>query len=246
VSHALRHSGARICALGICAICFASVEARAAAIYGTTVDPPDYAGERVYFQSDGEDAKIAWEITDNGNGTFTYRYTAIIPNIEGPDGFKSVSHFTLDLSDDFDDDDQQTLLDTLDSNSVNFDLDLVEFGDKDTLTGAVKFDFGGGKPEDGGVEDTDGNPLYYEFTVNRAPVWGNFAIKDGNGTFRNAALENGTVLTSMDKNDFIAVPNGQVPEPASLVLAAAALAALAVHCAGRRLGARPVRRRQAG
>jgi hypothetical protein len=229
----------RRCAALLWATTLLSGPAYAAPIYGTPVGPADYSGQRAYYKSGANAAKIQWQITDNGNGTFTYRYTAIIPDIPGKDPFKSVSHFTLDLSDDFDEDDQTALVESAASNSEDFETCLIEFGDKDTLTGAVKFDFGGGKPEDCGFEDTDGNPLYYEFTIDRTPVWGNFAVKDGNGLWRNKALKLGTVLTSENAHDFIVVPNGHhAPEPSALWLAAAGLVCLAYWCGWSCLGAK--------
>lgn len=217
---------------------FLVVPARALAtpVYGTPVTPTDFAGSRVYQSEASGDAVIQWSITPSGN-SFTYRYTFIFPDVQGPT-FKDVSHFTLDLSDDFADSDEQDLRDTFSSNTNDSfdpqDDEDIEFGDKDGLTGAVKFDFGGGKPDGGTPNTSDGQPLFYEFTIDRSPVWGNMAIKAGQNLFDNLGLDN--ELTSMDTADFIAVPNGIVPEPATAALAllGAGLLALPVALRTRR------------
>lgn len=204
----------------------ASTSAWASPIYGTAVDPNDadpnndFTGSRVYHDEGAAgEAIISWEITQSG-GEFTYRYTFTIPG--GGPTFKDVSHFTLDLSNDFGLSDETDLRSSFSSNSDDGfdpnDPEDIEFGDNDGLTGAVKFDFGGGK--DGNT--SDGELLYYEFTVKRSPVWGNLGVKAGTPLHQNAGLGNEGV--SMDPDDFIAVPNGleegpMIPEPAGLTLA---------------------------
>jgi hypothetical protein len=84
-------------------------------------------------------------------------------------------------------------------------------------------------------DDTDfDSPGTISFTSSRAPVWGDFYIKGGSSSFiYNAGLAN---HASENILDFIARPNGtgtptqqnDVPEPATLGIVGAGLAALAV------------------
>lgn len=203
--------------------------ANATPVYHTPVDPnaadpnDDFTGMRTYQDEGGlGSATIEWIITQNGN-EFTYRYIFHIPDVAGPT-FKDVSHFTLDISDDFDEIGEAEIRNAFESNSNDAfdpqDESDIEFGSHDGLTGDVKFDFGGGKFEDGVINTSDEMPLYYEFTTTHSPVWGNHAVKAGTAVYTNAGL--GNEGTSMDEGDFIAVPdgaNGAVPEPSSLGLA---------------------------
>ena len=222
-----------------------AASAQAAPVYETPVGAADFTGTRVY-QDEGLDgqATISWEITP-GINLFTYRYTLSIPNVDpGPTPFFDASHFSLDVSDNFfsGDDDidvpfQNQFRNTIATNAIEsallaeppfdpFSEMFIDFGDFDGITGAVKFDFGGGKPELGVINTTNGLELFYEFTVPLQPVWGNYAIKSDLLLFQSPAIVAGTVFTSENTDDFIPVPNSIVPEPSSFVLAALGLCML--------------------
>ncbi len=164
---------------------------------------------------------VAWDITNLGSGNWNYKYTFTGLNK------KDISHFTLDLSDDCislgDTDCVTNITPTPPSNSI-------EFGDKDGITGAIKFDYGGGEG------------ISYAFDSNRAPVYGHLAVKDGGGsaTCANApggvgntqiACNNGLLAASDTENitDYVARPNGvsQIPVPAAVWLFGSGLLGLA-------------------
>ncbi len=212
-----------------------AASAQAAPVYDTPVAPANFSGSRVYQDAgvDGQ-ATISWDITDNG-GSFTYRYTIDIPAFVGGNGpFFDLSHLTIDVSDNLGPDDLESILATITTNAAEglFDplagvgIEDLDLGDFDGLTSSLKLDFGGGKSEEGVLNTTDGELLFFEFTVARRAVWGNFAIKSDTLLTQNQALLDGTVFTSEDIGDFIAVPDTFIPEPSSFVLAALGLCML--------------------
>jgi hypothetical protein len=184
-----------------------SGSAHAAMIYGTAAD---YTGSRSV--ADGEltssvanwdDAVIEWQITSNGDGTLHYKYT--FKNFGQPD----ISHITLDLSDDAIDD-EQPVGDVVIKADTSVNAPVLEFGDKDGIVGAVKFeDFG----------DHDAQDLIIEFDSDRLPVWGDINVEQGQSTPPNAVQNTAFGdTTDMDPDHFVARPNGEVPEPATFVL----------------------------
>jgi len=195
-------------ALGII-VTLGSNPAHAALVYGT---PADLTGDRSVGNGlvgtgvySGSAFSIEWEITNNGNGTYTYSY--VFSGFEGVQG-GGISHFTLDLSDNYD---ANTVTDAeLDGNPIGAgDIELFP-GTKDGVTGGIKFDLGG-----------DFDDLTYSFVSNRVPVWHNLFVKAGLGSAQNTGLGNEGV--SMDELDFIAAPNSQIvppaiPEPSTVIL----------------------------
>lgn len=166
-----------------------------ATIYGA---PADLTGSRVFSDpglfvndSDWEDILLEWEISDNNDGTFSYEYT--ISGLNQP----GLSHLTLDISDDGVDDPDVVTNAMLNGNPV-----VTEIGDKDGIIGAVKFDDG-----------ADGTVIY-SFTSNRFPVWGDVYGKAGAAgspsEFYNTGFGDQTL---MDPLEYIARPNGIVPDP---------------------------------
>ena len=187
---------------------FLASPALSAVIYGTaapmsgsrTVGSPGLATA----EPDWQDAVIDWSITDNGNGTHTYTYT--LSNFDRP----GISHLTLDISDDCvegaeNDEfaDPYCVTDFM-FNGIPSD-DYLEAGNKDGITGAVKFDIG-----------ADGD-LTYSFVSNRLPVFGDVFVKGGQSELTNTGFgdHNSEIRTG---DDFIARPNGMTPEPATLGL----------------------------
>lgn len=144
---------------------------------------------------DWDDAVITWNIVDQMNGTFSYSYTFT--------GFNrpAISHFTLDLTDDAVSDSNAVTGATY--NGVGFGA--IEYGNKDGITGAVKFDIGG-----------DDGTLTYAFTSNRSPVYGDFFLKAGGGTSgKNIGFGNKTLMTT---TSYLPRPNGvAVPEPSAFL-----------------------------
>lgn len=133
------------------------------------------------------EASISWTVVPNPDGTLRYTYTLA--------GFTSsgVSHFTLDLTDSAALDPLSITSPTLNGHPIPFSI-----GDKDGIVGAVKLDAGAG------------GTLVYSFDSNRAPVWGHFFVQGESGFGTNVAFGD---QTSPDKLDYIARPNGSIPEP---------------------------------
>ncbi len=186
-------------ALAALLVCLLAGSAGAASIYAT---PAPMTGSRTVAdpglttaEADWADATIDWAIDDNGDGTYTYTYT--FTNFDKP----GISHITLDLTDNaVDDPDAITAFEF--NGSPSGDL---EIGDKDGITGAVKFDIG-----------ADGD-LVYSFISNRSPVFGDIHVKGGQSVLTNTGFGDHSSETRI-ADDFIARPDGVVPEPATLGL----------------------------
>ena len=131
---------------------------------------------------------IAWDISfDDVSDLFTYKYT--ITGISN----KDISHLTIDVSD----------------ARVEGDFSNVtggfEVGDKDGITGALKFDSGG----------ADG--IMYSLQTEYRPMWGDFFAKDGASQVGSGTLQatnTGFIdHASMNTSDFIAVPDSAKGPP---------------------------------
>jgi hypothetical protein len=198
-----------------------------------------------------DSAEIAWDITDNGDGTLHYKYT--FTGFGDPE----VSHMTLDLSDNAftngQPEDGVVTNAKINGSSIG-PLSNDDFGDISVLPGsnpnrddyridsAVKFDVG-----------SESESVVYEFDSNREPVWGDILVKGGRGFLHNAGLTslataNGTPLSD-SVNDFIARPDTNVvtpppndvtpvPTPSAYAGGLILLAGLATAAVRRRLGLR--------
>lgn len=188
------------------------------------VDPGDYTGTRstdsaAELTATGNWANgfwLTWEVTDNNDGTWDYRYV-----IEFDDGIVGdPSHFVLEVSPSFTDDN------ILDSNgNIEGPGTITEQQGNPNMpanVNGIKFDFSG---------------YVYELTSDRNPVWGDFYSKDGNagGLGTNTVFNTG-FGTDPDQADspfsgWIPVPDSGiniVPIPAAVWMGLAGLGAVAV------------------
>jgi hypothetical protein len=203
-----------IFAMGTVIMLGASAASHAATIYGesaslTGTRTVDAVGLTTN-EGDWSDAEISWTITDNLNGTYNYLYT--FENFNSP----VISHVTLDLTDAAilggTAGDNPGLVSDFRINGVLISDTKLEFGDKDGIIGAVKFDEN--DPET--IEDL----VTYSFNSNRQPVWGHIFIKGGSGsTMTNTGFGDQSLS---DAGHYIARPDGVLaaiaPEPSSLTL----------------------------
>ena len=79
------------------------------------------------------DFSVSWVISNNFDGTYDYEYTF---DWDGP----GISHVVFDLSDDCVSGDSLADPDCVTSAMSNGSSATLDFGDKDGITGAVKFD----------------------------------------------------------------------------------------------------------
>jgi len=239
--------------VGLGAAALFALPSAAAPVYGTPVTGGDLNASRSVDPGGGlrgfndyeNDFSVTWAIDFDTTtaGLWHYKYT--FTGLDGSGQEKDISHFTLDLSPDclgepgdpacvtnakmtF----EETVTMLMNGSTIlECDgEDCVDFGDNDGIMTSVKFEIG------------DGEGVMYEFDSNRAPVWGDLAIKDGGGNGTCAdVIGGGTTGTNiacniglldgdmMDTNDFVARPNGAIPEPGT-----GALVGLGLVLLGRR------------
>lgn len=220
-----------------------------ASVYGTDVGLTDYTGSRSVAGGGlgllgAGTATIDWSIVDNLDGTFHYSYTLTTT------AQNTISHFILDLSEDCSD------FGSCFSNLVIADPDSsggTEFGSFGTspsnpgIPGTIQ----GVKVDDIDSGD-DGGVFTFSFDSDRIAVWGDFYSKGGNPDVNPdkgfAVWDVGLGDHTLDDiSKFIAVPDTlttedpgfcethpdlcttqDVPEPATLAVFGAGMAALGV------------------
>lgn len=138
------------------------------------------------------DTTFSWEVTDNGDGTYTYTY-----QLQVPDDSKGISHFIIEVSPTFTADDiLEVLVGSLADDQPDSYPKASDVGMPDSLWG-VKFDAGAG----GGDYDWTAS-----FISTRPPVWGDFYAVDGKEPGQETAIWN-EGFTNPD-SDPLAPPSG--------------------------------------
>ncbi len=200
----------------------ATTASQAAPIYGT---PAPMTGMRSVVGNGlvtaaspvWDKATISWEVVDNMDGTNTITYTFSnfgIVNLDPPfDSSLAISHVTIDLSDDAVGDPNAVTSPMIDGSPLGGEH--VELGDKDGITGAVKLNLG-----------TEFASVVYSFTTNREIVFGDLFVKADQAFLTNSGFGD---RLSEDPIDYIARPNGIIPEPSTFVLATCGLLGLLTY-----------------
>ena len=209
-----------VAAIAICVTFGVGATANAAFI---NVTPADYTGTRSTDSASELTATgnwangfwLTWEVTDNGDGTWDYRY--VIEFDEGVEG--DPSHFNIEVSPSFTEDNILDSNGTIDGPQVFTEQEGNPNMPDDLYS--IKFDFSG---------------YVYELTSDRNPVWGDFYSKDGNagglGTNSVWNSEFGTDPLAGDSpfSGWIPVPDSGItiiPLPAAFWLGFAGLGAVA-------------------
>ncbi len=112
---------------------------------------------------------MSWWVTNNDNGTYTYKYILSVPR-------KEISHFIIEVSPTFTSNNILQILQG--SGSVD------EYGDEGNSNPGIPGTINGIKTASGGLTYT------LEFISNRMPVWGDFYAKDGKDGGNNVAIWN--------------------------------------------------------
>ena len=196
----------------------ATTPSQAAPIYGT---PAPMTGMRsvgnglvTAASPEWDNATISWLVVNNGNGTNTITYTFSsfgIVDFDFPfDSNLAISHVTIDLTDDALGDPNVVTDARIDG--VPLVGTEVELGDIDGITGAVKLNRG-----------SEFASVVYSFTTNRLIVFGDVFVKSDGESLTNSGFGD---RISEDPIDYIARPDGIVPEPSTLTLAGMGLVGL--------------------
>jgi len=226
--------------LGLCVS-----SAGAASVYGEPADAADMSGSRSVGSGLDTDVpswsgnSIAWDVTFHGTH-FTYRYI-----FAGFNGRRStISHFSLDLTDDAVTDDDVLLPGTI------WDLTITDLGAlvndpvDDVLFCASPLAEGvpvsNGNGDIGGsvkIQCPDGGPDWplnsmVTFNSHRSPVYGHVILKTGVGELWNAAWADPGLE---GPESFIVRPNGHVPEPLTMLGVFLGVAGLALPIRKRRV-----------
>lgn len=179
-------------------------------------------------------ATLEWTVTDQG-AFYHYSYTLTTNSRQG------VSHFIIDVSDV-----AECAAAYPNSCFENVDVaggaaETIEFGDYSAANGNPGLP---GTIIDGWkVNIADGASTFtVEFDSDRAPVWGDFYAKAGNGTSNGFSLYNGGCcgdLVSDSVLDFVARPDSvkatvTLPEPATIALLGLGLLGAGIQARRRR------------
>lgn len=213
--------------LAIAAPVFLPPSASALSVYGTDAsaelvgsrDVGVGGGLKGFNAYDNGSFQVDWVITLGTSVHYAYTFTGLSAN--------DISNVVFDLSNDCD-------LDPLCVTNALIDGSpaTVEFGGFSGVTGAVKLE---------GIDGEEG--FTYEFDSNRLPVYGHMAIKDGGGSETCMAPGASNIVcsnqllgigSSEDIVNFVARPNGVVPEPGTFLLVGLGVGFLAVSRRSRR------------
>lgn len=190
-----------------------------AALIGHLITPPSSgvtSGAQWAPVPTGEGYRIDWDVSQNGDGTWHFKYTLSDQN--GGTQSPMTSHIILELSENIEEGDL-----------FNFSSDVhkIEYGTFGP--GAGNPGFPAGETIFGIKINLTGNQMLIEFDSNRQPMWGDFYSKGGSAAF---AYNTDLGVAVANPNDYLGVPvdaGGQVlhkilvpdtliPEPATLVL----------------------------
>jgi hypothetical protein len=188
--------------------CVAAPASAALFIGGVSVNPQQGGDGLMVVGGDWTSGSLDWEVSDNPNGSWHYKYTF---NIEPS---PETSHFILELSLGV----SATEIMNLTAEDSFGSIEVNTFGPAPSNPGIPGSIFGVK------IDETTGNPLIINFDIFRDPVWGDFYAKGGSTSFAyNAGFlavdplvppTNGSILDHILRPD--STGGGGVPELSSL------------------------------